>query len=60
MGNYDVITAAEIFIHKILCSFGLHDYDEDATLSFLQSKIQDKKVKVLSCFYCNKKMEKVQ
>lgn len=46
----------EIFIHKIFCFFGLHDYGEDSTLSWLESKIQKKNVKVLSCFYCHKKL----
>ncbi len=46
----------EIFIHKIFCFFGLHDYSEDSVLSYLQSKINNKNIKTLSCFYCHKRL----
>jgi len=58
-GKYDkqflYYAKLEIFIHKILCFFGLHDYDEDKSLSYLESRI-NKKIKVSSCFYCHKKL----
>lgn len=46
----------EIFTHKALCFFGLHDYSEDKVLSYLQSRINKKNIKTLSCFYCHKKL----
>lgn len=46
----------EIFIHTILCFFGVHDYSEDKVLSYIQSKIDSKNIKTLSCFYCHNRL----
>jgi len=58
--KYVFMAKVEIFIHKVLCYFGIHDYSDNSVLSFLESKIQHRDTTILSCFYCPKKINKVR
>lgn len=56
MKPYEDWAKFEIFIHKILCFFGIHDYSEDSTLSWFETEIKKEKITILKCFYCGKRM----
>jgi len=57
LDEYLFFAKREIILHKSLCLFGLHDYDEDKILSYLTSEIEHRDVKVLVCFYCGKRLK---